>query len=148
MEGLLDIVLGYASWFVVSLGVAQVAFAILLAKCKRLWVFAIFMLSCATIGLFIQSNTQQTLPFQIEKALIVVLFLGLGIFYRIYEPGTEKYFRPLYLLIELINNSASSTKTCRDAFLRLSKQDCRIKSPVAKTWQLAETQECVSTVWQ
>ena len=63
------------------------------------------MLSCATIGLFIQSNTQQTLPFQIEKALIVVLFLGLGIFYRIYEPRTEKYFRPLYLLIELINNT-------------------------------------------
>ena len=104
-EGLLDIVLCYASWFVVSLGVAQVAFAILLAKCKRLWVFAIFILSCATIGLFIQSNTQQTLPFQIEKALIVVLFLGLGIFYRIYEPRTEKYFRPLYLLIELINNT-------------------------------------------
>ena len=41
----------------------------------------------------------------------------------------------------------SSTKTCRDAFLRLSQQDCRIKSPIAKTWQLAETQECVSTVW-
>ena len=41
----------------------------------------------------------------------------------------------------------SSTKTCRDAFLRLGKQDCRIKSPIAKTWQLAETQECVSTVW-
>ena len=33
----------------------------------------------------------------------------------------------------------SSTKTCRDAFLRLGKQDSRIKSPVAKTWQLAET---------
>ena len=46
------------------------------------------------------------------------------------------------------NNNVSSTKTCRDAFLRLGKQDCRIKSPVAKTWQLAETQECVSTVWQ
>ena len=111
-EGLLDIVLGYASWFVVSLGVAQVAFAILLAKCKRLWVFAIFILSCATIGLFIQSNTQQTLPFQIEKALIVVLFLGLGIFYRIYEPRTEKYFRPLYLLIELINNVSSMKYKC------------------------------------
>ena len=44
--------------------------------------------------------------------------------------------------------NVSSTKTCRDAFLRLGKQDCRIKSPVAKTWQLAETQECVSTVRQ
>ena len=43
--------------------------------------------------------------------------------------------------------NVSSTKSCRDAFLRLGKQDCRIKSPVAKTWQLAETQECVSTVW-
>ena len=45
-------------------------------------------------------------------------------------------------------NIVSSTKSCRDAFLRLGKQDCRIKSPIAKTWQLAETQECVSTVWQ
>ena len=43
--------------------------------------------------------------------------------------------------------NVSSTKSCRDAFLRLGKQDCRIKSPIAKTWQLAETQECVSTVW-
>ena len=30
----------------------------------------------------------------------------------------------------------NSTKSCRDAFLRLGKQDCRIKSPIAKTWQL------------
>ena len=53
------------------------------------------------------------------------------------------------LFSNLISNyNVSSTKTCRDAFLRLGKQDCRIKSPVAKTWQLAETQECVSTVWQ
>ena len=43
--------------------------------------------------------------------------------------------------------NVSSMKSCRDAFLRLGKQDCRIKSPIAKTWQLAETQECVSTVW-
>ena len=41
--------------------------------------------------------------------------------------------------------SVSSAKSCRDAFLRLGTRDCRIKSPVAKTWQLAETQECVST---
>ena len=51
-----------------------------------------------------------------------------------------------FVVYRLYNN-VSSTKTCRDAFLRLGKQDCRIKSPVAKTWQLAETQECVSTVW-
>ena len=39
----------------------------------------------------------------------------------------------------------SSAKSCRDAFSRLGTRDCRIKSPVAKTWRLAETQECVST---
>ena len=57
------------------------------------------------------------------------------------ESGVKKETLKKYI-------NVSSTKTCRDAFLRLSKQDCRIKSPVAKTWQLAETQECVSTVWQ
>ena len=41
--------------------------------------------------------------------------------------------------------SVSSAKSCRDAFLRLGTRDCRMKSPVAKTWRLAETQECVST---
>ena len=56
------------------------------------------------------------------------------------ESGVKKETLKKYI-------NVSSTKTCRDAFLRLSKQDCRIKSPVAKTWQLAETQECVSTVW-
>ena len=39
----------------------------------------------------------------------------------------------------------SSTKSCRDAFLRLGTRDCRIKSPAAKAWRFAETQECVST---
>ena len=57
------------------------------------------------------------------------------------ESGVKKETLKKYI-------NVSSTKTCRDAFLRLGKQDCRIKSPIAKTWQLAETQECVSTVWQ
>ena len=56
------------------------------------------------------------------------------------ESGVKKETLKKYI-------NVSSTKTCRDAFLRLGKQDCRIKSPIAKTWQLAETQECVSTVW-
>ena len=57
------------------------------------------------------------------------------------ESGVKKETLKKYI-------NVSSTKSCRDAFLRLGKQDCRIKSPIAKTWQLAETQECVSTVWQ
>ena len=41
--------------------------------------------------------------------------------------------------------SVSSAKSCRDAFSRLGTRDCRMKSPAAKAWRLAETQECVST---
>ena len=41
--------------------------------------------------------------------------------------------------------SVSSTKSCRDAFLRLGKRDCRMKLAIAEAWRFAETQECVST---
>ena len=41
--------------------------------------------------------------------------------------------------------SVSSTKSCRDAFLRLGTRDCRMKLAIAEAWRFAETQECVST---
>ena len=41
--------------------------------------------------------------------------------------------------------SVSSTKSRRDAFLRLGTRDCRMKLAIAEAWRFAETQECVST---
>lgn len=84
-EGVIDIMLGYAKWFVVSLGVAQLLFAFVLSKTKNLKAIAAFMVVSVGIGIVIKSLTDSILPYQLDKAFFVVFFFGLGFFYRIYE---------------------------------------------------------------
>ncbi len=85
IEGVKTILLGYATWFVVSLGVAQLLFAVVLSKTKNLKVIAAFMVVSVGIGIVIKSLTDDILPYQLDKAFFVVFFFGLGFFYRIYE---------------------------------------------------------------
>ncbi len=86
MEGVKSILLGYATWFVVSLGVAQLLFAIVLRCTKNLKAIFAFMLISVAIGIGVKSLTDDVLPYQLDKAFFVVFFFGLGFFYRIYEP--------------------------------------------------------------
>lgn len=102
VDGLEMIALGYASWFVVSLGVAQLMFALFLSRYKGLKQIALFVFCCVAAGVAIKHLTDDTLPYQFEKALFVVFYLSLGFFYRIYEDRIKSFFKARYLLLAVV----------------------------------------------
>lgn len=81
--GIKEILLGWASWFVVALGGAQIVFAIVLRKTKNLYLIAAFVFVALVLGYY--AGQLGRLPFQLDKTLLVVFFFGLGFFYRLYE---------------------------------------------------------------
>lgn len=83
LQGLKEILLGWASWFVVALGGAQLLFAITLRKTKNLYLIGLFVLVSLVLGYY--TGQLGRLPFQLDKTLLVVFFFGLGFFYRLYE---------------------------------------------------------------
>lgn len=89
LHGLTEILLGLASWFVVALGGAQILFALVLRKTKNLRFIAVFICLALVFGYFM--GGLGTLPFQLDKILLVVFFFGLGFFYRLYEPQLQTY---------------------------------------------------------
>ena len=89
--GFKSILLGWATWFVVSLGVAQLIFASVLNATKNLKYIGLFLFLSVGIGIFIKSITSETLPYQLDKVFFVVFFFGMGFFYRIYELFLAKY---------------------------------------------------------
>lgn len=101
-EGFLDILLGWASWFVVSLGLAQVLFAIMLWRTKKLSILFLFAIACMFGGLAIRFVYDGILPYHVEKALFVELFLVLGFLYRIYESHFEKFINIGSFLLLLV----------------------------------------------
>lgn len=96
--GFSTIVLGEYSWFVVSLGMAQFVFALLLSSTKNLKVIAASLFVSLAIGFLIKSLTSGTLPFQLDKAFFVVFFFGMGFFYRIFEGRIAAIVKWRYLL--------------------------------------------------
>lgn len=89
LQGLAEILLGWASWFVVALGGAQILFAIVLRRTKNLSLIAAFTLLSLVIGY--HTGQLGRLPFQLDKIGLVVFFFGLGFFYRIYEERLKPY---------------------------------------------------------
>ena len=90
-EGIMQIFLGYASWFVVALGVAQAMFAIILHYIKNLKVLCIIMLLSLMVGYIIKLNHPDIYPFQFDKAFIVLFFVMIGFFYRVFEDRIHAY---------------------------------------------------------
>lgn len=99
MEGVKDVFLGWGSWFVVALGVGQLLFALFLSFFKKTWEIVLFIFCCMIAGIAIKCHTGEILPYQFEKALFVVLFLGMGFFYRIHEERISGIFCKKYLAI-------------------------------------------------
>lgn len=84
-EGVWLILTGRASWFVVSLGGAQVLFAFLLRFTQKLPAVLAFMCGSLCAGYVVKALHPDMLPFCFDCTLLVVFFFGLGFFYRIYE---------------------------------------------------------------
>ena len=99
--GIEAILLGKAAWFVVSLGVAQLLFGIVLRLTRDLRAIAVFMAASVGIGAVIKTLASGELPFQVDKAFFVVLFFGLGFFYRIYEQRLSRLLKWRYLWLSV-----------------------------------------------
>lgn len=101
--GFKDILLGWASWFVVVLGVAQIIFALILSKTKNLKTIFILILCSLIIGFISNKLFNERLPFYFNRVSIVFFFFGLGFMYRRYEYKLNKYLKvglkPLILSI-------------------------------------------------
>lgn len=93
-EGILNILTGRASWFIVSLGFAQMMWALVMKYTKRTSVYAVFMLLSLTAGGIIKACQLEPLPYWFDCALIVNFFLGLGFFYRLYETSVSRILKP------------------------------------------------------
>lgn len=100
-DGFMSIFLGYESWFVVSLGVAQVLFALVLYRFRRLEIIVLFMFLSLLGGTIIKTMTSEVLPLQMDKAFFVVFFFGLGFVYRIYEDRLAWLIQPRFLLLSI-----------------------------------------------
>ena len=101
-DGMKMIFLGWASWFVVSLGMAQLFFALFLWRCKKQKGILMFMAGCLLAGILIKCCSESVLPFQLDKAFFVVLFFGAGFFYRIYEAAVERFVGKKYFALSIV----------------------------------------------
>ena len=103
-EGSRLILIGQASWFIVSLGTAQVIFACLLRLTKRQSVLIAAMLISLGLGYIVKGAHPESLPFYFDRSLIVVFFFGLGFFYRLYESQVLRCFKisRLHLLLTAV----------------------------------------------
>lgn len=99
--GFMEILLGLASWFVVSLGLAQVFLSLVLWRTKNLWHLFLSSIACVLAGLAIRSVYDGLLPYYLDCALFAELFLMLGFLYRIYEPRFERFVNVWTLLLLL-----------------------------------------------
>lgn len=89
-EGFENLLLGYASWFVVALGGSQVLFALLLRWCKRKWVYVLFMIASLLLGWGEKALGMGRLPYCFDSTLVVNFYFGLGMFYRWNETRVNK----------------------------------------------------------
>ncbi len=85
LEGIRLILTGRASWFIVSLGSAQLLFALLLRFTHSQRAIAGFMLLSLCSGYAVKELHPQMLPFCFDSTLLVVFFFGLGLLFRRHE---------------------------------------------------------------
>lgn len=84
-EGIMAIFMGYASWFVIVLGVSQLFYALLFSVKGSIKPVPCFMIVSVVAGYLLKSIHPEKLPYLVSDALIVNFFVGLGILYRAYE---------------------------------------------------------------
>lgn len=84
-EGVMSILMGHASWFVVVLGVSQLFYALLFSVRGSVKLVPYFMVASVVAGYLIKSVHPDRMPYLVSDALVVNFFVGLGILYRAYE---------------------------------------------------------------
>lgn len=81
-NGIKEILLGQASWFIVSLGGAQLLFAFVLSKIRSLGILTTIACGCLVIGYVIKLLYPYKLPYCLNYCPIVYFWLYTGYLYR------------------------------------------------------------------
>ena len=84
-QGLVDIMLGWASWFVIALAVVQTLMTLILSKIKQVNGFVVLLIIFAGIGWGNSLIFEDRLPFNLQNVGIVSFYFALGLLYRKYE---------------------------------------------------------------
>lgn len=92
-DGFKEIILGWASWFVVALGGAEIMFAFILYRTNKLWIIVFSIFLALICGYCIKYIHPERLPFQFDKMFLVMFFLGLGFLYRLCEKRIHFYVK-------------------------------------------------------
>lgn len=93
-HGLADILLGRASWFIVSLGLAQAMWAPVIRYTKNTHIYILYLTILLTIGTNIRMTNLGPFPYWLDSAILAAFFVGLGILYRIYQPRINHILPP------------------------------------------------------
>jgi fucose 4-O-acetylase-like acetyltransferase len=80
----IDIVGGYASWFVAALAVSKITLSLILNYTRSLKIVVTLCFVLSAVG-FILTNLYGKLPWNANYGLISLFYLGLGMIYRKYE---------------------------------------------------------------
>lgn len=91
--GFKEILLGWASWFVIALGGAQIIFSFILCKIKNIRLIITCIIGALILGYIIKLIHPQRLPYQLDKTFLVMFFFGLGFLYRLYENKIDRFIR-------------------------------------------------------
>lgn len=89
-EGILKIIMGYASWFIVVLGVSELFYTVIFHFCRNIRIVPVTMVLSIVIGYIIKTFYHENMPYLIDSAFIVNVFVGFGILYRHYEDAVNK----------------------------------------------------------
>lgn len=81
-EGIYKIIIGQASWFVVTLGVSQFIYSMTFHFCRNLRIVPIVMVLSIVVGFCIKLFYDENMPYFFDSALLVNFFVGAGILYR------------------------------------------------------------------
>lgn len=82
---LIDILGGYASWFVAALAVSKIILALILSITRRLKIIWILCILLTILGLLLTNYINITVPWNANKGLIALVYLAAGITYKRYE---------------------------------------------------------------
>ncbi len=99
-QGICDILLGRASWFIVTLGGVYIMWAVVVKFFKSIMVYVFFMFISILAAYYVKYN-YMPLPYFFDCMLVGNFFIGLGLFYRIYEFSILKFLKSSYLLLAI-----------------------------------------------
>ena len=90
----IDIVGGYASWFVEALAVSKILLSVCLKYTKKLSFIGLFCILLTILGFLITNYVDADIPWYANYGLISLVYLFPGMIYKKYESKLDKY--PVY----------------------------------------------------